>query len=198
MEEIWKDVGVIKGVDFSGLYMVSNFGKVKSLNYNNTGEEGMLTPCNDGRGYLKVNLVKNRKKIGCRVHRLVAEAFIPIPEHLKDIPIEKLQVGHLKPLPDGTEDKTANEVWNIAWMSQSENQKYGTMSERKRKIQTNHKSKSKTVLQIDKNTNEVIAEFPSLNEVQRQFGYGIGNLSKCCNNEQYRHTAYGFKWKYVS
>ena len=129
MEEIWKDVGVIKGVDFNGLYMVSNFGKVKSLNYNHTGKEGMLTPCNDGRGYLKVNLVKNRKKIGCRVHRLVAEAFIQIPEHLKDIPIEKLQVGHLKPLPDGTEDKTANEVWNIAWMSQSENQKYGTMLE---------------------------------------------------------------------
>lgn len=54
--------------------------------------------------------------------------------------------------------------------------------------------KSKPVLQIDKITNEVIAEFPSTNEVQRQLGISISNISKCCNGKQ--NTAYGFKWQY--
>ena len=57
------------------------------------------------------------------VHRLVAEAFIPNPDN-------KPQVGHLKKLPDGTEDKTANEAWNLAWMTAEENANYGTRNER--------------------------------------------------------------------
>lgn len=57
------------------------------------------------------------------VHRLVAEAFIPNPENKKE-------VGHLKTLPDGTEDKTANEAWNLAWMTREENANYGTLPER--------------------------------------------------------------------
>lgn len=57
------------------------------------------------------------------VHRLVAEEFIPNPEN-------KPQVGHLKKLPDGTEDKTANEAWNLAWMTAEENANYGTRNER--------------------------------------------------------------------
>lgn len=31
MEEIWKDIGIIEGVDYTGLYQVSNLGNVKSL-----------------------------------------------------------------------------------------------------------------------------------------------------------------------
>ena len=57
------------------------------------------------------------------VHRLVAEAFLPNTEN-------KPCVGHTKPLSDGTEDKTANEAWNIAWMTYEENRNYGTLNER--------------------------------------------------------------------
>lgn len=188
MEEIWKDVGVIKGVDFSGLYMVSNFGKVKSLNYNHTGEEKILDGSIDSDGYVIVCLTKKKIEKQIRVNRLVALTFIPIPEHLKDIPIEKLDVGHLKPLPNGLEDKTANEVWNLAWMSKSENQRYGTRNERIAK------TLSKIVLQIDKNTNKVVAEFPSLSEINRQLGYSQGNISECCNGK--RNTHKGFIWRY--
>ena len=53
---------------------------------------------------------------------------------------------------------------------------------------------SKPVLQIDKNTNEVIAEFPSIMEVQRQLGYKQGNISMCCNGN--RKTCGGFIWQY--
>ena len=37
MQELWKD---IKG--YEGKYQVSNFGRVKSLNYNNTNQEKIL------------------------------------------------------------------------------------------------------------------------------------------------------------
>ena len=43
-------------------------------------------------------------------------------------------------------------------------------------------------------TNKIIAEFPSINEVERQLGINQSNISMCCNGK--RNTAGGFKWKY--
>ena len=53
---------------------------------------------------------------------------------------------------------------------------------------------SKSVLQIDKNTNEVIAEFPSLHQVTREIGFDIRNISACCLGK--RKSSYGYKWQY--
>ena len=51
---------------------------------------------------------------------------------------------------------------------------------------------SKPVLQIDKNTNEIVAEYPSLREVKRQLG--LTHISECCKGK--RKTCGGFKWQY--
>lgn len=235
MEEEWKDVRFVKGIDFSERYQISNIGRFKSLNYRNTGKTKILNLSVDDNGYFFVVLQKNKKRKQISIHRLVALTFIPIPEHLKDIPIEKLDVGHLKTLPNGLEDKTANEVWNLAWMTRKENMNYGTLSKRRSEAHKgekngmfgkhhteetikkmsntlkghkhseesrqktsnklmNRKDLSKSVLQIDKNTNEVIDEFPSIMEIQRKFKYLQGNISACCRGE--RKTAYGYIWKY--
>lgn len=53
---------------------------------------------------------------------------------------------------------------------------------------------SKPVLKIDPISNEIVAEFPSIMEVERQLGYKQGNISKCCNG--HRNTCGGFKWQY--
>lgn len=192
-KEIWKD---IEG--YEKLYMISSYGNVKSLeridNNNHLVKERILKLQKDKDGYLFVSLCKNGKLKIYKVHRLVALTFIPIPEHLKDIPIEKLDVGHLKTLSNGLEDKTANEIWNITWMSKSENQKYGTVSERRSKAHTNNPKKSKPVLQIDKNTNEVIAEFPSAAEAERQLGYKDTYITSCCRGKY--KQAYGYFWIY--
>ena len=71
--------------------------------------------------------------------------------------------------------------------------------ETRKKLSENHKGKyntkcSKPILQINRYTNEVIAEFPSIIQVERDFGYDKGAISKCCNGK--RKSAYGFIWKY--
>lgn len=55
---------------------------------------------------------------------------------------------------------------------------------------------SKPVLQLDKNSNEVIAEFPSTAEVERKLGFNHSFISECCRGVNRHKTAYGFKWKY--
>ena len=53
---------------------------------------------------------------------------------------------------------------------------------------------SKPVLQIKKDTNEIITEFPSTIEVQRQLGISQSHISDCCKGK--RKTCGGFKWQY--
>lgn len=69
-----------------------------------------------------------------------------------------------------------------------------TKQKMSKKNKNSLKCGSKPVLQIDKNTNEVIAEFPSMIEVERQFGFSFKNISCCCRG--ITKSAYGFKWRY--
>lgn len=193
-KEIFRDV---KG--YEGLYQVSNLGNVKSLERidysNHLRKERILKPETDKGGYLTVVLSKDKKKKNIKVHRLVAEAFIP---NLHNYP----QVNHKQ-----EEDKTNNCVYinedgtvdldksTIEWCSVEYNNKYGTRTERVAASNTNGKC-SKPVLQMDKITNEVVAEFPSINEVQRQLGFDAGHVSACCLKKPHYNTAYGYKWQF--
>jgi hypothetical protein len=80
--EIWKD---IKG--YEGYYMVSNKGRVKSVERKELSNIGktyferrrneMIISLNEtGNGYLNVELWKNDKSIKTGVHRFVYEAFV--------------------------------------------------------------------------------------------------------------------------
>ena len=67
--------------------------------------------------------------------------------------------------------------------------------EHKKKLSEALKGKlAKLVLQIDQLTDTIIAEYPSLSEVQRQLGISISNISECCKGN--RKTCGGFKWRY--
>ena len=52
----------------------------------------------------------------------------------------------------------------------------------------------KCVLQIDKVTNEIIAEFRSMHEASKTIGLSYTNISACCRGEQ--KTSGGYKWQY--
>lgn len=53
-------------------YQISSMGRVR-----NTHTGRILKSYDDGKGYLRVKL----QQVNCRVHILVAEAFIPNPEN---------------------------------------------------------------------------------------------------------------------
>lgn len=172
MEEIWKD---IKG--YEGLYKISNFGNVKSLNIKRNKKLSM-NRC----GYLFVNLSKNDVRKNFLVHRLVAAAFIENPENLPC-------VNHID------EDKTNNCVNNLEWCSYEYNNNYGTRIHKMICTQLNRKDLSKTLLQFDLNGN-FIKEYCSLRDAARSLGnkYFCSLISRCSNG--IIKTAYGYKWKY--
>ena len=183
--EIWK-TAVYDNEIYEGLYKVSNWGKILSLNYRNTGRAELMNPSTSTDGYLKVNLSKNGERKTCLVHRLVAQTFLPNPEN-------KPQVNHKD------EDKTNNFVFlnedgtvnkeksNLEWKSPKENCNYGTRNERIAK------ARSKKVLQFSL-TGEFVKEWPSVAECGRN-GFNKGNVAACCRGEKPQYK--GFKWCYA-
>jgi hypothetical protein len=104
--EIWKDVP-----DYEGLYQVSNFGNVKSLNFLRTKKHRLLkiTICNNG--YLTVGLSKNLCGKKFTVHVLVAMAFL---NHKPD-GTTKIVVDHINNI------KIDNRLVNLQLISHREN-----------------------------------------------------------------------------
>ena len=47
-----------------------------------------------------------------------------------------------------------------------------------------------------KNTNDVIKEWPSMAEAERQLGIRQSNISACCRGVNRLKSAGGFKWQY--
>ena len=160
MREEWRD---IKG--YEGKYMVSNLGRVKSLNYSNTGKEGILNARDNGKGYLRVILWKDGKDKKYRINRLVAQAFIPNPDNLPE-------VNHKD------EDKTNNRVENLEWCSRQYNVEY---------------SQGKAVIGINK-VSGLIVEFPSASEASRQTGINSRNICACLKGRQKSTGGYTWQY----
>lgn len=182
MEEIWK---AIEG--YEGLYQVSNLGRVRSLGrtiqrrtrWGTTADysvEGkILKILSSSYNACYVHLFDmNGKSTNHKVHRLVAQAFIPNPNNLSD-------VNHKD------ENRKNNNVENLEWMSHVDNCNYGTRNERSKT------KRSKPVQQLDADEN-VVAEYPSTIEAERVTGTSRYQIRMCCNGKY--KTAGGYRWKF--
>ena len=105
MSEIWKAIP-----NYEGIYEVSNLGNIKSLNYNRTKIEKIMTPSLNRYGYYQIGLSKNNNKKSFPVHQLVAITF------LNHTPCGyKLVVDHIN---DNSKD---NRLENLQLITQREN-----------------------------------------------------------------------------
>ena len=183
--EIWKSVE-----GYEGLYQVSSYGRVRSLDRMVINSDGVkrlfkgriLKPNKVRNGYLKIQLSKSGKVNGALIHRLVAQSFIQNPDNL---PI----INHKD------ENKTDNHVENLEWCDSKYNTNYGTAIQRSAEKRLNSPKLSKPVLQIDKETNEIVDKYPSAMEAARQLKIDQGNISSCCRGELKAYK--GFKWQYT-
>lgn len=176
--EIWHPI-----IGYEDSYLISSWGNVKSLNYNHTGKLKDRIPSKDKDGYLFIALHKDGISKNFRIHRLVAEAFIPNPNNLP-------QVNHK------SENKTENFVWNLEWCDDWYNNHYGTRLERVARANKNNPKKSKRVAQYTLD-GVLVAIYPSAKEAARQTGYSQGNISGCCRGDYGFKTPYGYIWKYL-
>lgn len=142
MKEIWKEI-----LGYEGLYEVSNLGKVRNMK---TGR--ILKLRGNTKKYWRIVLSKNGQCREYKLHRLVAQAFLPNPNKYP-------QVNHKDNNPDN------NTVDNLEWCTALYNVRY---------------SQAIPILQYDLNGN-FIREWGGQNEASERLNIPQGNICKCCN-----------------
>ena len=84
--EIWKAHPGIPGIEVSTLGRVRTLDRVVSTEKMTRFQKGrVLKQRDNGRGYLIVNIPINGKQVTKKVHRLVAQTFIPNSEELPQV-----------------------------------------------------------------------------------------------------------------
>ena len=190
--EIWR-TPIYDGEPYED-YKVSNLGRILSLDYNHTGKPKLMKPFDNGKGYSIVELSKNGKGKKCRVHRLVAETFIPNHEGKPQVnhKIEGKKGKKINMVIFNTDGSINKERSTIEWVTPKENSNYATRNERMRKALTNGKC-SKKVLQFTLD-GEFVREWPSISECSRN-GFNKGNVCACCRGKKPQYK--GFLWMYT-
>lgn len=208
MQEIWKDIE-----EYKGIYQVSNFGDVKSLERKINRHHNAVLNLKERKlkqlnvnGYMTVALSKKNNRKQTLIHRLVAEAFIPDKSTFKSMPdedrdlivLDDLEVNHKD------ENKANNIVMNLEWCTHKYNINYGdgnknrSATEKQTKSSSNYSQryngfggKKRAVLQYDLQNN-FIKEWQSITEASKTLG--LKKIWEVCNGK--RNKCGNCIWKY--
>lgn len=186
-KEVWKDV-----VGYEGLYEISSFGRLKRLKRTTLGKDGVeynypeliIKGDYDKDGYIRTTMSKNKKKKTKKIHRLVAEAFIPNPNNYPE-------VNHLDEIKDN------NHVSNLEWTTTRGNANHGTRNERI----ANHPNQlakinswKKRVRVTDLKSGEV-KTYESATKAGKHLGFDQTLISRCCRNNTIFGKSKGEEYK---
>ena len=171
LNEVWKPIE-----DYPN-YEVSNQGRVRNVKTHRILQAGI-----NRQGYEFVNLCKGDgvQRKCYRINRLVAEAFIDIPQSYinRGYTKDSLQVDHIN------EDKRDNRKINLQWLTNREN-----------------KQKSSALCICGYNHEQMIIcdcikKMDTYYDDKYQNGFNNGNISNVCNGK--RNKAYGYKWEFLT
>lgn len=161
--ENWKKV---KGSD--GVYSVSDKGQVRN---NLTGK--ILKPSPYENGYLATQIFIDGKQKRIRIHRLVAEHFIP-------------NVNNFPYINHKDENRENNNADNLEWCTSKYNNNYGG---RNKKIA---KTLGHKVYKCDL-TGKIIDVYPSIIEAARQNGLCESSIRRACKKSC--NISKGYRWR---
>jgi len=178
-EEIWKDI------ENCAPYQISNLGRIR-----NTKTTKYLNPSIRPDGYIEISIQINNKTKKCKVHRLIAQAFIPNPEN-------KPTVNHID------RNRSNNAINNLEWATMSE-QNYHSA-----KIARNINYFSRKIIQKTLD-NKYIDKFDSIKDASlkiyklsltkfsiiNDLNISIISSKICAVANKKRKNAYGFIWEY--
>ena len=161
-------------------FMISSKGRIFSLNFNKSGEIKELKTTLNKDGHKQITLKFKGKNYSRRIHRLVAEAFIPNPNCLP-------QVNHID------EDKSNNRCDNLEWCDSKYNCNYGSRNKKGSENRLNIDHTPKRVICLE--TKEI---YDSMAQASKEI-YNTDNangISRCINkpNKAYK----GYHWMYYN
>lgn len=198
--EIWKPIKSFEN------YEISNFGNVRSLNYNKTKKIQLLHQYVKKGGYKQVSLNKNNVQYFKSVHRLVAEAYLN-KKDFKSMPDEDKKIIDFKTLEVNHKDenKQNNRVDNLEWCTKKYNKNYGTAIARaKPKISKKNKGKHfSPQTEFKKGDNarkikciELNKKFNSIIEASLELNICATNIVNVCKHKKHNKTAGGYHFEY--
>jgi len=147
-------------------YEASSKGQIRNK------KNGKIRKLQQNGSYYEVVVRSNSgKRFTCRVHRLIAETFIPNPEKLPE-------VNHKNGL--------ANNIENLEWCTRSENNKHA--------IRTGlRKTTTRSVYQVSK-TGKLMRTFPSSKKASELLGISASGITSVCKGRGL--TLKGWYWCY--
>lgn len=188
--EVWKPV---KG--FEQYFMVSCYGRIKSVPRITRNYERIIKPFIGPRGYYEIHIFLNRQRIHKKVHRIVLESFVPNIDN-------KPSIDHIDT------NKLNNCLTNLKWVTNKENSNNKATLERViAALKRAHKINEKPVAQIDAKTGEVIALYESVKIAAKETGIRSNSISRVARHVvsyskegwlSRNLTAGGYKWEYVN
>lgn len=165
-------------------YQVSNKGRVKS--FTNPNKPKILRPHQLKSGYLMVHLAKGEEwgsnETECvRIHKLVADAFIPNP-------LNRCHIRHIN------QDRTDNRVENLRWTTPEESANDPiTKANRMAAVPQRIEKISRPVLVYDEDLN-LLSAFTSTAETARKLNLQQGNIVNVCSGslKHYKHLIFSY------
>lgn len=192
--EIWKDIDWIDSVH---RYQISNLGNIRRTQKN--GEWCYSQPFKDEKGYMNIYLTYQPYKTHkYKIHRLIAQAFIPNPDN-------KPEIDHINTIKDD------NRIENLRWVTSKENSnnpisraKHSKAMREHNPFKGRHHTDSCKKINSDKHSkqlyqvtidNIIVGIWRNMRDAAKYYGCSYSTIHKAISRNN--DTAVGYRWLYA-